>query len=142
MLVVIEPQRVKRWFWRAALALDLGVLWWLVWTPSAAHRCDAETSLPGQAFCLEPWLSWTGNVLLLVPTALLVTRIAPRVRLRDIAIAMLLLACTIELVQHWIPGRNPDWRDVTANAAGAWLALVGSAIYRDYVAMSAYQPNI
>ena len=131
-----------RWFWRSALALDLGALWWLVWTPSAAHHCDAATTLPGHAFCLEPWLSWTGNVLLLVPTALLLMRIVPRVRLRDTAIAMLLLACTIELVQHWIPGRNPDWRDITANAAGAWMALVGSSIYRDYVAVHAYQPNI
>ncbi len=131
MLGVMEPEWMRRWFWRAALGLDLGVLWWLVWTPSAAHRCDASTTLPGQAFCLAPWLTWTGNVLLLVPTALLVTRIAPRMRLRDVAIAMLLLTCTIELVQHWIPGRDPDWRDVTANAIGAWLALVGSAVRRD-----------
>ena len=112
-----------RWFWRAALAADAVALFWLVWTPASAHHCDATASWIGRAFCLSPALQWFGNVMLLVPTVLLVAINVPKVKRWKLVLAMLLLTCTIETVQHWIPGRVPDWRDVAANAAGAWVAL-------------------
>jgi hypothetical protein len=114
---------VVRWLLRVGLLLDAGALYWLVWTPADAHRCDATTSWIGQVFCLSPWLTWVGNVMLLVPTAVLLVLAFPNVRRRDLAVAMLLLACTIEVVQHWIPGRVPEWRDALANAMGAWIVL-------------------
>ncbi len=120
-----EP--AARWFWRLALAVDAVALSWLVWTPARAHRCDAATSWLGHAFCLSPALQWAGNVMLLVPTALLIAVNWPHLRRTRIALAMLLLTCTIETVQHWIPGRVPDWRDVATNALGAWVALALSA---------------
>jgi len=37
---------------------------------------------------------------------------------RSLALAVL-LACTTEGLQHWIPGRHPLWRDVGIDLAGA-----------------------
>ena len=115
--------RATPWLARVALVADLVALYWLVWTPADAHHCDSTTSWIGQAFCLSPWLTWVGNAMLLVPTAVLLGMVFPRVRRGELALSMLVLACTIEVVQRWIPGRYPDWRDALANVGGAWVVL-------------------
>lgn len=108
---------------RVLFVANVVALMWLVWTPASMHTCDATTSLIGQAFCLAPWLVWVGNVLLLVPTAVLLRLLYPTVSANSLALGMTALACIIELVQFAIPGRDPNVLDVLANASGAVLAI-------------------
>ena len=108
---------------RALFAANVVALIWLVWTPAELHTCSASTSLIGQVFCLQPWLTWVGNVLLLVPTAVLLRILVPRVPTRTLITVTTALACAIELVQFAIPGRDPNILDALANAGGAAVAL-------------------
>ena len=104
---------------RVLFAANIAALIWLVWTPADLHTCDAATSLIGRAFCLAPWLTWVGNVMLLVPTAVLLRLLYPTIQTKWLVVAMTSLACLIELVQFAIPGRDPNILDVIANAGGA-----------------------
>ena len=108
---------------RVLLALDLAVLVWLVWTPAAAHACTPATPLPWLLCSTSPALHYAQNLLLLVPTAGLIALLWPQADRRRLGLAMLGLTVTIEVVQRWVPGRDPDPYDVVTNALGAWLAV-------------------
>jgi len=73
---------------------------------------------------LFEWLDWPrfevlANVAMLVPVALLLTFVLGR-RLWWLALALCLAASVgIEVVQGFIPGRDPSVRDIIANSVGA-----------------------
>ena len=106
------------------LAADLLALIWAVWTPASVHTCGPSTPLAWLLCADTPALHYAENLALLVPTALLIAWRWPHVRRGRIALAMLLLTCSIEFVQQWIPGRDPDIYDVITNALGAATALM------------------
>ena len=105
------------------LALDLTVLLWLVWMPAPITSTTVESTISYQIFNLPIYLDWLGNFLLLVPTTFLVRNLWDHLSTRTLEVAFFIFACIIELVQFHIPGRDPDWRDVTANTVGAVLSL-------------------
>lgn len=106
------------------LGLDLLALVWVVWTPASVHTCGPDTPFAWLLCAESPALHYAENLLLLVPTAVLAALRWPHIRRMRIALAMLALTCVIELVQRWIPGRDPDIYDVLTNAGGAWAALM------------------
>lgn len=112
------------------MAANAAALAWLVWTPAAAHACDATTSLIGRVFCLSPGLTLLGNIMLLVPTAVLLRTLLPQVSTLRLTMVTTALACLIETVQFFIPGRDPSLGDAFANAAGAALVLTAFATPR------------
>lgn len=125
--MITNPRAIR--VLRVLFVANVVALVWLVWTPTSMHTCDATTSLIGQAFCLAPWLVWVGNVLLLVPTAVLLRLLYPAVSTKSLALGMMALACIIELVQFAIPGRDPNVLDVLANAGGGALALSALGLF-------------
>lgn len=87
---------------------------------------DALSAAPGDA---QPWVQLAGNLVLLLPLGLLIPL---RVRWFDnlgaIALAGMLLSCSIELVQYFaVRGRIASADDVVLNTLGA--AIGGSFVH-------------
>ena len=102
---------------------NFAVLFWLVWTPSTSRYCQSAELGLTDIFCLPNLVSWIGNFLLLVPTAVLVFFALPGAKAREIALLLVLLPILIELVQNMMPGRDPDIRDVFANSSGGLMTV-------------------
>lgn len=120
---------------RAGFGLESAVLAWVVFAPGSMHACDATTFLPWLFCAHAPIVHYAENLLLLVPTALFIAALWPRMARLRIAFGMLVLTCTIELMQRWIPGRDSDVYDVLTNALGSWLALAGLELRRRRVSL-------
>ena len=96
-----------------------GVMW---------HVARLLHRLPGTGWVTEPGLELTANIIMFVPLGLLGVPLVGRARWWWVVVAGVALTCFIELVQHWIPGRVPDVRDLVANTSGAllgaWVVLL------------------
>lgn len=123
MIKLIQDRTIRKYILQFVLILNFVVLFWLVWTPAEIVSTTMEISTGNQFYNLPTYLDWIGNFLLLVPTAFLMRRLWEQLLTRTIGIALFSLSCIIELVQFQIPGRDPDWRDVTVNSLGAILFL-------------------
>ena len=67
--------------------------------------------------------SWVGNMMLLMPTALLLFLVLSKSRTISIAVFMVTLPLVIEGVQNFIPGRDLDLWDFLANSLGGLFML-------------------
>lgn len=65
-----------------------------------------------------------GNFMMLIPVALLIIKVFPRMKVQSILLICLCVTISIEFIQIFIPGRVSDVSDIFANAVGAALVLV------------------
>lgn len=78
---------------------------------------------------LFEWLYWTrlevlANVAMLVPIALLLTFILGARRWWATVAACVVASASIEIAQHFMPGRVASMRDIVANGLGALIGAV------------------
>ena len=123
-----------RWQTAAALALllvgmllpadviDSGKIWAAgLWRDFGSQGAD----LPAPAIA---------HVVLFALAAFLLTLLRRTERLLPMAVFLVMLAATTEVLQHFSPGRQPSWLDVGLNLAGAaagqLLSLFGLYIWR------------
>lgn len=80
--------------------------WWMRWV--------FFNDIPGGHYLL--------NLLLLVPTAVLVVLLWPALSLTRVAIICLAISCLAEAGQFFVPTRVPDVWDIATNTAGGTAA--------------------
>ncbi len=76
-----------------------------------------------EVFCMPSFWSWIGNMMLLMPTALLLFLALGKSRASRIALIIVVLPLVIEGIQSFIPSRDPDLRDFLANSLGGLSVL-------------------
>ena len=106
-----------RVLWWAAMALNAVGLVWVTWVPVAD---DGSVGW---------WPAWLGevplalhyllNLLLLVPTAVLLRLRWPTLSLVSVGLTCAVVSGVIEVGQFFVPTRVPDAVDWVANTAGA-----------------------
>jgi len=64
-----------------------------------------------------------GNFLLFVPVLFALIHIAPKVRVRYLALICCFGSATVEIAQTWIPGRVSSMRDFISNSLGIALTV-------------------
>ncbi len=108
---------------QALLVPNFIILFWLVWTPNTSRYCGKDSMGVTEVFCMPSFWSWVGNMMLLMPTALLLFLALGESRASRIALIIVVLPFVIEGVQNFIPGRDPDLRDFLANSLGGLSLL-------------------
>ena len=108
-----------RWWLRVLLALDLLTVYWLCWTPRSVSICEQGQWWQVWTWCLPELPTWLGNVVLLVPTALLISLLFRNLSWQRIALVTCTISAVIELGQFMVPGRVPDLRDWLLNSLGS-----------------------
>jgi hypothetical protein len=114
---------MQKHFAQALMVPNFLILFWLVWTPNTSEYCGSDSLNATNVFCLPLIWSWVGNVMLLMPTALLLFLILNRGRTVKIALFIVVLPLVIEGVQTFIPGRDPDLGDFLMNSLGGLTFL-------------------
>ncbi len=108
---------------QALLVPNFIILFWLVWTPNASRYCGKDSMGVTEVFCMPSFWGWVGNIMLLMPTALLLFLALGKGQASRIALLMVILPLVIEGIQSFIPSRDPDLRDYFANSLGGLSML-------------------
>ena len=114
----------------ATAAVTLGPRAWIVAGRSSTDQWLTVHPTSAGLVAALGGVEHAGNLLLFVPFA---TLLALSVRLRFLAIALILLACAplaVEWTQQYLPGRVPDVGDIVRNTTGLLVAFVAVAALR------------
>ena len=95
------------------IILALGVL-----TP---HSVEPEKLLG--LFYVQGPIEWLINIFLLTPLAYFVSDLWKRLHPMMVLATCAAVSISIELLQHWIPGRVPSFQDVVLNVVGCGLVI-------------------
>jgi len=121
-----------RLLYKCLLAAYIVALGFRVFTPRTEFVKKDKTFTFGNsgtlhdAFYYEGSGQWLGNFMMLIPLALLVTLIVPKMKSQNVFLICLLTSVTIESIQLFIPGRVSDWRDILVNTLGVVVTLVAA----------------
>lgn len=107
---------------RVLLALDAVVLIRILWFPVDPQPSATPWWMRWVFFNEIPGGHYLLNCFLLVPTAVLVVLLWPRLSLTRVALICLAITCIAETGQFFVPTRMPDLWDVVSNAAGGTAA--------------------
>ena len=105
----------------------------LVLWPGGIHGVDlsSELNATGLGWVTYVQLESFSNVLLFVPLGSLIALMVPTRAWWILALALVALSCSIELVQHFfIPGRIGSLADVAANTTGAVAGILLAGLIR------------
>ncbi|GMA27726.1 VanZ family protein [Arenivirga flava] len=86
-----------------------------------ARIVDALAGIPLLAWLKVPTVEFAANIALFAPIGLLFALLLGRRRWWLAVLVGLVLTCTIEFAQQFLPTRVPDPRDLLANGLGAAL---------------------
>ena len=120
--------------YRALLLIYLTILGFAVFTPRPDLDMTGELPPPSYSGSAIPtaahnilylggFVAWFGNLLLLMPLPILIYKAIPRLSLRRNFLTCVAVSITIECVQHFIPGRSSDWRDLVLNTIGLFVMM-------------------
>lgn len=107
---------------RLLLALDGIVLVRILWFPVDQDPSASPWWVRWVFFNHIPGGHYLLNCLLLVPTAVLVVVLWPRLSVARVTLLCLALSCLAEAGQFLVPTRMPDMWDLVTNTAGAAAA--------------------
>ena len=116
-----QADRQSPW-WYVLFAFLLLVLF--VGTLMPGHL---KSAVENHLFESWPWASMAHFVLFAAIAALPIYGRGHGAFTQPLVLAML-LAGTTELLQTWVPGRHPLWRDVAIDLSGALAGLAGCAV--------------
>jgi glycopeptide antibiotics resistance protein len=114
---------------KSLLAIYLVALGFRVFTPRTEILIGTDKPTFGRSstvhnfFYYEGSMQWLGNFVMLVPLAIFITIILPKMKSQYALVICLVTSIVIEFMQFFIPGRVSDWKDVLTNSLGAALTI-------------------
>ena len=91
--------------------------------PASGTITNATAKVAHDVLYMNGYRELLGNIMMLIPIALLLRKTLPTIRAQSIPLICLFTIISIEFVQIYIPGSASDVRDVATNSFGAAVAV-------------------
>lgn len=91
--------------------------------PASSPTTNTAVQAANNVLYIDGFPELLGNFVMLIPIALLLSKIFPTLKALPILLVCLTITISIEFLQIYIPGRVSDVRDVVTNFLGAAIAV-------------------